>query len=69
MIRTFLVNADQSFLDRFGITLLVSALLGLIAALPAFGCATVFYSFQQYRGTTVIEGREGDRTAPAKTGG
>lgn len=69
MIRTFIVNADQSFIDRFGITLLVSLLLGLIAALPAFGCATVVYSFQQYRGTTVIDGREGDRSAPAKTGG
>jgi hypothetical protein len=69
MIRTFIVNADQSFIDRFGITLLVSLILGLFAALPVFGCATVFYSFQQYRSTTASDGREVERTAPAKTGG
>ena len=69
MIRTFIVNADQSFIDRFGITLLVSAILGLLAALPTFGCATVFYSFQQYRGATAGGGRAVDRAATAKTGG
>ena len=69
MIRTFIVNADQSFLDRFGITLLVSLVLGVIAALPTFGCATVFYSFQQYRGTTSSDGRGVERTTTAKSGG
>jgi hypothetical protein len=39
LVRTFQENADQRPLDRFGITLLVSFLVGIALALPAYAVA------------------------------
>jgi hypothetical protein len=35
--RTFLANADQGIIDRFGVSLLVALLAGLFLAVPAYG--------------------------------
>ena len=49
LIRTFLANADQRFIDRFGITLLVSLLAGAALAIPAYGMAMAYFSWRRPR--------------------
>ncbi len=48
--RTFLANADLGFLDRFGITLIVSLLAGAVFAVPAYGIALAFGIWHRRRG-------------------
>lgn len=49
LFRTFHANADQRFLDRFGITLLVSLLAGLVLAIPAYGIALAVLGWRRRR--------------------
>ena len=55
-VRTFLANIDLGFLDRFGITLIVSLLVGAVFAVPAYGIALAFSIWQRRRAPTIAGG-------------
>jgi hypothetical protein len=72
LVRTFLANADQRFFDRFGITLLVSLLAGLVVALPAYGIALAGMWWLRRRvpaGTKVSAGEMRESPASGRAGG
>jgi hypothetical protein len=54
--RTFLANADLGFLDRFGITLIVSLLVGAAFAVPAYGLALAFGIWHRRRAAVIADG-------------
>jgi hypothetical protein len=60
LFQTFHANADQSFGNRFGITLLVSVVSGCIAAMPVFAVAWGI-SFGLRRTPPHEDPHEGDR--------
>ena len=62
LVRTFLANADQRPFDRFGITLLVSLVAGIILALPVYGFSFACYWWT--RGRTPPAPREIPRPRP-----
>lgn len=56
LTRTFLANADLGLLDRFGITLIVSLLVGAAFAVPGYLLALAFGVWQRRRAATVVGG-------------
>ena len=56
LTRTFVANADLGLLDRFGITLIVSLLVGAAFAVPGYLLALAFGVWQRRRAATVVGG-------------
>jgi len=53
LTRTFVANADLGFVDRFGITLIVSVLAGAVFAVPGYAIALAFGVWQRRRAAVI----------------